>query len=267
MSTVATPEVRQLAKDWEAKCGLSSAVISGIVGDLAHKARGGYHISRTDQPSTNYSVTRPDDKAGPSDAAAAIDMTMSTADMKTCTIRLEKAYSNATDPRRKYLNAFNGWTGTGDAKRYDVVARKIVWATADHKWHVHMEIRRRYVNSMVAMKAILSILKGESVAAYLSSVGVAPAVTKPSAAVAVPAFPGRVLKRNDAQKAPDAALKVWQNRMIARGWSSLGKSGDGFFGAGTESVVKRFQASCGVAADGMIGPTTWKLPWVHKLGG
>lgn len=258
MSTVATAVMKKLASDWELKCGLKSAVISGIVGDLAHKLRGGYHISRMDQPASNYSVVRPEDKAGngPNDASAGIDMTMSTADMIECTKRLVTVYANMADPRRKYLNAFNGWTGSGDAQRWDVYARKVSWATPDHKWHVHLELRRKYVGSATAAKAVLSILKGESMAAYLESINVM---------VKAPAYPGRILRRDDKQIKPDAALKVWQTRMVQRGWTSLGTP-DGFFGAATESVVKRFQTACGVLSDGVIGPKTWPLPWTRKVG-
>jgi hypothetical protein len=264
MSTIAPPLIKALASDWENKCGLTSAILSGTVGDPLHKLRGGYHISREDQPADNYSVIRPEDKPGngPNDACAAIDMTMSTADMKTCTARLVKAFTNRDDPRRKYLNAFNGWSGTGDAQRWDVFTNKVAWATPDHKWHVHLEIRRKYVTSAAATKAILSILRGESVAAYLTSIGVTTTVTTPKP----PPYPGRLLMRNDAQKDADPAVKLWQDRMIARGWASLGKTGDGFFGEATESVVKRFQSVCGVESDGVIGPGTWPLPWTRPLG-
>lgn len=165
MATLSTSNLNWLADQWE---GLyKSAVLSGIVGDLAHKKRGGYHISRQDQPSNNYSVTRPDDRGGPSDRAAAIDMTMSTADMKKCHIRLRDIFKNrANDPRMKYINGWNGWDGEGEAGRYDVVTGNVGTATPDHKWHVHLEIRRRYVNDRNAMEAILSMLKGESLAEY-----------------------------------------------------------------------------------------------------
>lgn len=162
MATLSTTSLNWLANEWEKV--YNTAVLSGIVGDLAHKARGGYHISRQDQPSTNYSVIRADDKPGngPNDRASAIDMTMSTADIKTCHIRLRTSWKNrANDPRWKYINAWNGWDGVGDAGRYDVVTGNMSTATADHKWHIHLEIRRKYVNDMNAMRAILSLLKGE----------------------------------------------------------------------------------------------------------
>lgn len=162
MATLSTSALNWLASQWENS--YKTAVLSGIVGDLAHKARGGYHISREDQPSSNYSVTRADDKPGngPSDRAAAIDMTMGTADIKTCHIRLREAWKNrANDPRWKYINAWNGWDGTGSAGRYDVVTGNVSTATDDHKWHIHLEIRRKYVNDMNAMQAILSLLRGE----------------------------------------------------------------------------------------------------------
>lgn len=176
MTTLSTSSLNWLANQWEDVFG--SAVLSGIVGDLAHKVRGGYHISRQDQPSNNYSVTRTDDKYGPGDRAAAIDMTMNTSDMKKCHTRLRGFWQNRSrDPRMKYINAWNGWDGQGDAGRYDVVTGKVSTATSDHKWHIHLEIRRRYVNDMNAMRAILSMLKGESLAAYQEAISPTPPQT------------------------------------------------------------------------------------------
>ena len=254
MSTKAYPVLRQLAADWEKKCGLPTAVISGIVGDTSHAARGGYHISRDDQVSkTNYSVVRPDDRAGkgPDDAASAIDMTMSTADMKLCTARLVRVFSDKTDPRGKYINAFNGWSGSGDAKRYDFYSRVVSKATPDHKWHIHLSIRRAYANSATAAKAILSALRGDSKATYLASIAPKPAASSS-------AYPGRVLRRNDRQAAADPAVKVWQARALESGWAAIGKA-DGFFGPGTETVVKAIQRQNDLTVDGEIGPATWAI--------
>jgi hypothetical protein len=277
MTTIATAEMKQFAADWKAV--YKSAKISGIVGDTAHAKRGGFHISREDQTSkTNYSIVRPDDRLGPDNTASAVDMNLSPADMITCTRRLIAAFENVNDPRRKYINAFNGTTDGKVARRWDVYARTVGSASADHLWHVHLSIRRRYCNSVTAMKAILSILKGESVAAYLASIGVGtpqktstttvpkpPVKPAPVAPVKAPAYPGRELRRNDKQKSADPAVKAFQAQMIRRGWTSLGTA-DGFFGAKTDSVVRRWQKNCKMQVDGVIGPKTWPTPWTRKLG-
>jgi hypothetical protein len=264
MSTRAYDTTKNLCRGIERI--FDSAVCSGIVGDRRHRKRGNgtYHLSREDNPPRTYSVVRPDDRAGkgPDDAAAAFDISMNRHDMTVATRRLIAIWSNDKDPRRKYLNAFNGWLGSGDAQRYDVVTRRKSWATPDHTWHLHGELRRWYVRSGTGVKAILSALRGESVAQYLISVGVRPIA--PAARLPVPAYPGRVLRRTTSDK-PDAAVKQWQAQMIARGWKSIGKA-DGVFGARTESVVRRFQQSCKVTSDGVIGPRTWPLPWTCPLG-
>lgn len=271
MSTTAYPLMRQLANGWEDL--YPSAVCSGIVGDQRHRAQGGYHIARADNPAGNYSIVRPDDRRGmgPSDASSAIDMSLNRRDMIVCTRRLMSVWNNRNDPRRKYLNAFNGWLGSGPATRYDMVSGGREGASADHKWHIHLEVRRRWVLTSGMLVAVLSALKGESVADYLKSIGVKATAAQPAAATATakgptpPAYPGRVLRRNDQQSRPDPAVKMWQARMIARGWTSIGDD-DGLFGPKTESVVLRFQAVCRIAVDGEIGPVTWPKPWTQPLG-
>jgi murein L,D-transpeptidase YcbB/YkuD len=234
MATVATVAVKGLAADWK-KC-YTSAKLSGIVPDRTHLSKGGYHCSRQDQPrASNYSVVRPDDKGGRSDAASAIDMTMNPADMRKCTARLVAAYSNLKDPRRKYINAFNGTTNNRTATRWDVYARKQKSATKDHLWHVHLSIRRKYTSSPTAMKAILSLLKGESLDSYLKANG--------GVSVSSPEY-----KRNDKQKTPSSQVKKIQEK--------LGVKADGFFGADTEKAVKAFQKKKGLKPDGIVGPKT-----------
>lgn len=175
MSTNAHDTTKWIASEWED--AYASAVLSGIVGDEAHQKNGGYHISIENNSTTNYSVTRPDDKAPPGtwprNLAAAIDMSMSATDMKLCSDRLWWAWYDQTDPRRIYINGFNGYFNDGGpAKRYDFVTQQISEASSDHKWHVHLEIRRRYVTEMEpAAKAIVSILKGQPKAEYINSIG------------------------------------------------------------------------------------------------
>ncbi len=172
MSTASTPTLNELASDWDAGMDYSTATLSGIVGDLAHASEGGYHISIEDQvSSTNYSIVRPDDKAPPGNwprnRASAIDMSMGTADMVKCWNRVFAVWSNRfNDPRAKYINAVNAWNGVGSAERLDFVSGSRTTATADHKWHTHLEIRRRYVNDPEAKRAIASVFRGESIAQY-----------------------------------------------------------------------------------------------------
>lgn len=172
MTTLAHQTTRHVADQWESF--YESAVFSGIAGDIEHRRRNSYHNSIQDNPNpTGFSNNRPDDAAPPGiwprNLAAAIDMSMNTADMVLCTERLWIVWNDTTDPRRVYLNAFNGWSGSGDAKRYDFVSQGISVTTSDHKWHVHLEIRRRWVTSMLAAMAIISILKGETKEQFLAA--------------------------------------------------------------------------------------------------
>lgn len=160
MSTRATEELRWFSVQWAA--GDRGATQSGIVGDASHRASGGYHISRQDQPKTNYSVTRPDDRPGngPDNAAAAVDMTYArTADLVAAYGRLCEVWRNRhTHPTAKYLNAFNGWDGNGSAGRRDLVTGSLSSSDSSHKWHIHLEFRRKYVTDMAAMRAVLAVL-------------------------------------------------------------------------------------------------------------
>lgn len=172
MATLAHDTTWYIATNWESY--YVSAVLSGIVGDEDHQDSGGYHISIESNSSTNYSVTRPDDKAPPGtwprNLAAAIDMSMSASDMKLCSDRLWNVwYNRKNDPRAQYINAFNGWFNDGGpARRYDYYSGSSGNSSSDHKWHVHLEIRRKWVTDMVAAMAILSILRGQSLEDYLA---------------------------------------------------------------------------------------------------
>lgn len=172
MSTGATQLIRDLAREWADLPDYPSAVESGIIGDVNHLAGGGYHLSIEDNSSSNYSVTRPDDKAPPGtwprNVASGIDTSMSSADLFKCHARLVTLWQNrAWDTRAKYINAFNGWDGNGSPGRYDMVSGAVSITDDSHKFHEHLEVRRRYVNDQQAKKAILSALKGETHDQYL----------------------------------------------------------------------------------------------------
>lgn len=171
MSTLPAPFIQNgVVREWEDE--YPSATFSGIVGDEAHRKTGGYHISIEDQPPTNYSVIRPDDKAPPGTwsrkHATALDMSMNKADMVKSTRRWMLVWSNRADPRRKFFNGFNGWTGSGDAQRWDFVTNTVKRSTNDHQWHQHTEKRRKYWNDPQADRAMISIARGQTVAQWLA---------------------------------------------------------------------------------------------------
>jgi len=172
MTTLPAPFIANgVVSAWEAE--YPSATFSGIVGDVAHQRTGGYHISIEDQSSTNYSVVRPDDKAPPGDwsrkHATALDMSMAKADMVKSTRRWMVVWSDRTDPRRIYFNGFNGWTGSGNAQRWDFVTNTVQTSTNDHQWHQHTEKRRKYWNDPKADRAMISIARGETKEQWLAS--------------------------------------------------------------------------------------------------
>src|SRR3954466_7946457 len=109
MSSQASANMRWYAQRWDSDLDYPSAVFSGIVGDVNHLAGGGYHLSIENNSPSNYSVTRPHDKAPPGTwsrkHASAVDMSMSKADQVKCWNRLYAVWLDHSDPRRKYFNA------------------------------------------------------------------------------------------------------------------------------------------------------------------
>lgn len=59
-----------------------------------------------------------------------------------------------------------------------------------------------------------------------------------------------------------ADLKRWQQQMRKRGWSL---AADGLYGARTASVARSFQKEKGLAADSLIGASTWAAAWSEPV--
>lgn len=146
----------------------------------------GYHNYRSALSSKDYSVQLPADKLGPSDKAAAIDLTFPDAqagNFKTInkySLRLLKSGYDMKDDRGNYLREFYGNTDTDrQVEGWDF--QRLQEATSDdsHLWHIHLSFLRKYLNDRRAFDAVLSILKGESFATYKARLA-APVVPKPA---------------------------------------------------------------------------------------
>jgi hypothetical protein len=163
---------------------ISSAVFSGIVGDAAHRTRTSKHNSIEDNPQGSWAVTGPHDAAPPGDwsrqYAVAIDISMNRSDQNTVHNFLKTIYSDHSDPRRKYIAAFNGWDGQGSPGRYNLVTNTVSITDDSHKWHEHIEGFYEFGQTAEFAHAILSVFKCETKAQYLSDGGVAPVQPKPT---------------------------------------------------------------------------------------
>jgi hypothetical protein len=174
VATVATATMLSLGSGWRAI--IRSAVMSGIVGDLAHQTAPGRHLSWEDNlrlfgsGSWPLNWTAGDKSPKNKRAASAIDMSMNVGDMIAVTKRFVKVFENRkTDRRAKYVNAVNGTTDGVNAKRWDFVSGAISWTDNSHLWHVHDETMYDKVDDPEMVRAHLSIVKGESAEQYLGA--------------------------------------------------------------------------------------------------
>jgi hypothetical protein len=144
----------------------------------------GYHERRVDLPADDYSVGQvAADRRGRGTVASAIDLTMYPAGgaaMRKYTGRL-KAAALARDPRLWLRGGptLREFIGTDDGERvfcYVFTGGVPLGVGADsgpdwgrdesHLWHVHLSIIRQYAEDWPALDAVLSVLRGESLAEW-----------------------------------------------------------------------------------------------------
>lgn len=130
----------------------------------------GYHNIRKALPGTDYSVRYALDRKGPSDKAAALDITFPDAQAgKYATIakyskRLLASGRDLSDERGNYLREFFGQTDSDrEVEGWDFQSVGPATSDVSHLWHIHLSWMRAYVRDLKAMRAVLSILVGESV--------------------------------------------------------------------------------------------------------
>ena len=134
----------------------------------------GYHNTRAGNLSSDYSVRDPEDRGGPSDKAAGYDWTF--LDAKGGTYGTIARYSQrlraageSGDPRVAGWKEFFGQADNDiGVEGWDFREGKSATSDASHLWHIHLSEDRDKVTDMDNKRAILSVLKGESLADWLA---------------------------------------------------------------------------------------------------
>ena len=128
------------------------------MGDRAHTF--GYHRGRNYVSAGDYSATQADDRAGPGEAASALDVTLNPADMITVTKRLIAAV-NRNDPRLHGLREFYGTTNGKVVTGRDVRTHNVVTSDPSHLWHIHCSGYRRWADDPKAWQLIAEVFTGK----------------------------------------------------------------------------------------------------------
>ena len=161
LETIVWPEFKKIEP---------SARLGGI---LARKP--GYHNSRDHLPNTDYSVAQFSiDRQGPADEGSAIDITFPDAQagnyatIKKYSNRLYAVRNEDEQYRTKYIREFFGQIDSDSGvEGWDFTKNRAASADSSHLWHIHLSVHRGYIESTLAAKAILSILKGQSLASWI----------------------------------------------------------------------------------------------------
>lgn len=151
---------------WDLWLSVSRALGSKVKLGGIYANKPGYHNTRAQNSSGNYSVTLPLDKQGPSNKAAALDLTFpSAADMKLYTDRLRKAMQSR-DPRmgsvKEFYGTLNGSVVYGLGKKSRDGAPYSTSADKSHLWHIHISFFRADVENWNRLKGIAEVLIGAS---------------------------------------------------------------------------------------------------------
>lgn len=142
--------------------GIPSSKLGGIVGDERHVANGGYHISRAlliaHGQRGDYSIQQSRDKTGDPNAASALDITLSAADMKTVTNRLLAAKN---DSRMKPIREFFGCNDGVRIVGWDWSTNHSTTSSdLSHRWHVHLSVHRDSTADAKALAKVADVILG-----------------------------------------------------------------------------------------------------------
>jgi hypothetical protein len=171
-----TNEMWWFIEEWERL--ESETVFAGAWGDW----KPGYHcdfwtLKHTAGWQYDYSVQLADDQVGgghPNEhMGAAVDITFPSAQsgnyskIRKYTDRIRAAWK-ARDPRLKGWREVLGNSSDGDspADGYDFVYWTERSPDDSHEWHLHFSCLRKYVNNLTVFQAMMSILRGETLAQW-----------------------------------------------------------------------------------------------------
>src|SRR6185369_4113469 len=141
-----------------------------------YASKPGYHNTRSQNASNNYSVVDSPDKGGPGNKAAGYDWTFPEAQsgnyarIATYTSRLLASAQDVNDPR---LDGWREFYGQADVDTYvegwDCRYGYACTSDSSHLWHIHLSESRDQVESVTNKEAMLSVLRGDTVAQWLGS--------------------------------------------------------------------------------------------------
>src|SRR5690606_25770920 len=217
---------------WDVWLAVDQALGSKVKLGGIYANKPGYHNTRAQNASGNYSVQLPLDKQGPSNKAAALDLTFpSASDMKKYTARLRDAMK-AGDPRmgsvKEFYGTLDGKNVYGLGKKSRTGAPYSTSADKAHLWHIHISFFRADVENWGRLKGVAEIFTGKSAS---GSSGNSPTI-----------FGGIMLPR-EGDKGPD--VEFWQ-RMLLRTGEKLPKYGaDAAWGAEMTAAVQSSRTKLG----------------------
>lgn len=151
------------------------ALLSGIFAAKSgyHNTRANHLADRNGGDPDDYSVQSSLDKAGPSDKAAAIDITFKTAQRSDFRIisKYCKRMMNAMEDRDERLfyggkpvvREFFGNTDLDrDVEGWSLYRDRSATSDSSHLWHMHISFHRWAVENWAAVSGVLAILLGQS---------------------------------------------------------------------------------------------------------
>jgi len=150
-------------------------LVTGTQNGGIYANKPGYHNTRDQNTPTNYSVVLPPDKLGPGDKAAAYDWTFpeaQTGDYSRISVYSSRlrAAGQANDPRTDGWREFYGQADSDlDVEGWDFYYNHGASSDTSHLWHIHLSELRQFLDDLNNKKALLSILKGETLEQWLNS--------------------------------------------------------------------------------------------------